>query len=230
MGAPSRSSPGSKPDNLRPTAIVANDPADHKGDLKAIGGSKSDHWNQIIANQTVQTLWTAHSKEPTLESQRKATVSALVGIGPKDEIEGMIAAQLLAAHNASMECYRRAMIESQSFDGRRENLSQANKLSRTYATLLDALNRHRGKGQQKVTVEHVHVHAGGQAVVGTVEHRGGGDRQKIEDQGHAKQIAHAPQPAMRSEDKEREPVPIARDAERPLPDARRTVSGCSEGE
>jgi predicted Kef-type K+ transport protein len=36
-------------------------------------------------------------------------------------------------------------------------LSQANKLSRTYAALLDALNRHRGKGQQKVTVEHVHV-------------------------------------------------------------------------
>jgi hypothetical protein len=44
-------------------------------------------------------------------------------------------------------------------------LNQANKLSRTYAVLLDALNRHRGKGQQKVTVEHVHVHAGGQAVV-----------------------------------------------------------------
>jgi hypothetical protein len=27
----------------------------------------------------------------------------------------------------------------------------------TSATLLEALNRHRGKGQQKVTVEHVHV-------------------------------------------------------------------------
>ena len=53
---------------------------------------------------------------------------------------------------------------------------QANKLSRTYAALLEALNRHRGKGQQKVTVEHVHVHAGGQAVVGMVDApaRGGG--------------------------------------------------------
>jgi hypothetical protein len=37
----------------------------------------------------------------------------------------------------------------QTFEGRRENLSQANKLSRTYAVLLDALNRHRGKGAQK---------------------------------------------------------------------------------
>jgi hypothetical protein len=34
--------------------------------------------------------------------------------------------------------------------------------------LLDALNRHRGKSQQKVTVEHVHVHSGGQAIVGAV--------------------------------------------------------------
>ena len=43
--------------------------------------------------------------------------------------------------------------------------------SRSYAVLLDALNRHCGKGQQKVTVEHVHVHSGGQAVVGMVVSR-----------------------------------------------------------
>ena len=128
-----------------------------------------------------------------------------------------------------MECYRRAMIGEQTFEGRRDNLSQANKLSRTYAMLLDALNRHRGKGQQKVTVEHVHVHSGGQAVVGVVETPGGGDRPKSEDQPHAKQIAHAPEPAMWSADKEREPVPVAGDAERPLPDARRAVAGRSEG-
>ena len=125
----------------------------------------------------------------------------------------MIAAQLLATHNAAMECYRRAMIPEQTLDGRRENLNQANKLARTYATLIEALNRHRGKGQQKVTVEHVHVHAGGQAVVGMVETPGGGDRAKSEEQPHAKQIAHAPQPAVWSADKEREPVPVASDAE-----------------
>src|SRR3954465_686898 len=35
-------------------------------------------------------------------------------------------------------------MSEQTFEARRENLSQANKLSRTYAALLDALNRHRG--------------------------------------------------------------------------------------
>ncbi len=109
---------------------------------------------------------------------RHATVDALMGIKPADELEGMLAAQLLACHNASMECYRRAMIGEQSFEGRRENLSQANKLSRTYASLLEALNRHRGKGHQKVTVEHVHVHQGAQAIVGNVTHQGGGGTTK----------------------------------------------------
>jgi hypothetical protein len=166
----------------------------------------SDDWNNILANQTMQTLWVKHSNDETIDRQLTATTAALIGVGPNDELEGMMAAQLIAAHNAAMECYRRSMLNEQTFEGRRENLNQANKLSRTYATLLEALNRHRGKGQQKVPVEHVHVHAGGQAVVGMVESPGGGDRPKSEDQPHAKQIAHAPQPEMWSDNKKREPL------------------------
>jgi hypothetical protein len=171
----------------------------------------------------------ARSEEEEQDRQRSATVVALAAIRPKDELEAMIAAQLLAAHNATMECYRRAMLREQTSDGRSENLNQANKLSRTYVVLLDALNRHRGKGQQKVTVEHVHVHSGGQAVVGMVGARGVGAHPKLEEQPHAKQIAYAPQPPMRSADKEREPVPVARDAERPVLPARRKVAGRSQG-
>jgi hypothetical protein len=33
---------------------------------------------------------------------------------------------------------------------------------------MEALDKHRGKGQQKITVEHVTVEAGGQAIVGNV--------------------------------------------------------------
>ena len=103
------------------------------------------------------------------------------------------------------------------------------KLLRTFAAQVEALQRYRGKGQQKVTVEHVHVHAGGQAVVGTIQTPGGGGQLKSEDQPHAKQIAHAPQPAVWSADKERQPLPVSGDAERPLPDARRDVPGRPKG-
>jgi hypothetical protein len=205
------------------TTVMANDPADRKGALKNIGGSQSDVWNKLLAEQSIETLWKQNSDVDTYRQQVNATVAALAGIGPRDELEGMMAAQLIAAHNATMECYRRAMIREQTFEGRRENLNQANKLSRTWATLLEALNRHRGKGQQKVTVEHVHVHAGGQAVVGMVATPGGGDRVKSEEQPHARQIAHAPEPALRSPDTARDAVPVTRHAERPLSDARRNL-------
>ena len=56
-----------------------------------------------------------------------------------------MAAQLIAAHNAAIECYRRAMIGEQTFEGRRENLNQANKLSRTWAMLLDCLTSIAGR-------------------------------------------------------------------------------------
>jgi len=212
----------------KPTAIVIDGSDDLKGVLKSLGGSQSDHWNTILANQTVQTLW-LHSDADARDRQYKATGAALAGIGPKDEIEGMIGAQLIAAHSAAMECYRRAMLFEQTFGGRRENLSQANKLSRTYAALLDALNRHRGKGQQKVTVEHVHVDSGGQAIVGTVERLPSTNSSRSENQHDARQITHAPQPAMRSPNAEREAVPVARDAERPMSNARRTIPGSTEG-
>jgi hypothetical protein len=179
--------------------------------LKVIGGSDSDEWNHVLVNQTMQTLWVKHSDDDQQQKLVNATISALKGIEPRDELEGMMAAQLVAAHNAAMECYRRAMIGEQTFEGRKENLNQANKLSRTWTTLLDALSKHRGKGQQKVTVEHVHVHAGGQAVVGTVEQPGGGERNRNEEQPHARQITHAPQPEMRSADPHRQAMPVSSD-------------------
>jgi hypothetical protein len=80
-----------------------------------------------------------------------------------------------------------------------------------------------------VTVEHVHVHSGGQAVVGMVGPPGGGAPPKREEQPHAKQIGYAPQLPMWSADKEREPVPIALNAERPVPTTRRKISGAPKG-
>jgi len=50
--------------------------------------------------------------------------------------------------------------------------SEQSALMRVFAEQLEALQRLRGKtGQQKVTVEHVHVHEGGKAIVGNVAGR-----------------------------------------------------------
>ncbi len=90
------------------------------------------------------------------------------GINPQDQIEGMLAIQMIGIHYAAMDCLKGAK-GSQYLDSRESYLNIATKLSRTFTAQMEALNRHRGKGQQKMTVEHVHVNAGGQAIIGNVQ-------------------------------------------------------------
>ena len=83
-------------------------------------------------------------------------------------------------------------------------------------------------GQQKMTVEHVHVYEGGQAIVGNVGTPGGGFAPKSKEQPHA--LEYAPGTTMPSADTTREPVSVAGDEERSMPNARRNVTGRTEGE
>ena len=180
--------------------------------LRSISGSDNDDFSNILVNQVVKALWRAHSDSDQQTQLVQGTLAAMIGMKPRDELEGMLIAQLIASYNAAMECYRRAMLGEQTFEGRRENLNQANKLCRTYAALTEALDRHRGKGQQRITVEHVNVHAGGQAIVGAVTAGGAGGEssQKSEQQTHTtREITHEPGIPMWSPDPEWETMPIA---------------------
>ena len=51
----------------------------------------------------------------------------------------------------------------------------ASRLLRAYTEQAQVLAKLKRGGEQTVRVEHVHVHASGQAVVGNVNHRGGGN-------------------------------------------------------
>jgi hypothetical protein len=89
-------------------------------------------------------------------------LSRLSEIGPREVVEAMLAAQMVATHEAAMECFRRAALAEQTFAGRELGLKCGDQLVRSFAALSDALDRHRGKGQPRVVrVEHVTVQAGG---------------------------------------------------------------------
>ena len=111
------------------------------------------------------------------EDQQKMLDNTLVGISdikPKDTIEAMLAAQMLAIHNATMRNLTRAngLLSSRSYkeiELGSKAFNVANKLARTYTMQMEALQRYRGKGQQKMVIEHVNVNSGGQAVIGNVE-------------------------------------------------------------
>jgi hypothetical protein len=203
-----------KPTPARKREVLNISPEDWKGRIKDLGGSMSDDFNNILINQAYKATWTAHSDDNDKVSQQIAICAALNGIRPRDEVEGMLAVQMVSIHNAAMECLRRSMIEQQTFEGRREALNQATKLSRTYTMQMEALARHRNKDGQKVRVEHVHVHPGAQAVVGVVEASGGGGQPKIESQSHAQTaVAHAPEQTLRGEDEVRDAVSVSGDGE-----------------
>jgi hypothetical protein len=55
------------------------------------------------------------------------------------------------------------MLPGQTDCGREMNLTHAAKLTRANAAQVEALAKHRNKGKQKITIEHVHVYQGGQA-------------------------------------------------------------------
>lgn len=137
---------------------------------KEATGTEKPTLNLRLIRQAVDALWMPEglSKEDAL-ARAQSAIELLQGIKPADEIEGMLATQMVSVHNAAMDCLRRAMFPEQTFAGRDLNLKHAAKLLSIYARQIDALNKHRGKGQQKVTVEHVHVEAGGQAMVGHIE-------------------------------------------------------------
>jgi len=179
---------------------------------QAISGVDDVEFTLNLIGQVFAAMWQANS--PIATSEREGTLAAMIDIKPRDALEGMLIGQAIASHNAAMECYRRAMLNEQTFEGRRENLNQGNKLSRTFAALIEALDRHRGKGQQRITVEHVNVHPGGQAIVGAVTSRSGSSPNSKEQAGATRAITHEPSTPMRSPDPEWEVMPIASGAEK----------------
>jgi hypothetical protein len=176
--------------------------------MDALGICEADFANWYLS-QIIEVA------KPGARADEKATNAILAGIAamrPRDEAEAMLIAQMIATHELAMTFARRLK--------RIENIPQQDsavngltKLTRTYAAQMEALKRYRSGGEQKMTVQHVHVAEGGQAIVGNVNApaEGVGARKKKEGQPHA--LGYAPGIAMPCPiEAEREAVPIAGDA------------------
>src|SRR5581483_7878265 len=99
----------------------------------------------------------------------KSALEMLANISPRNEMERMLAIEMIGTHNAQLECLRRAMIEGQHPDVVDTSVKLAARLGDLFVRQMDALDKHRGRGAQKITVEHVNVHSGGKAFVGVVD-------------------------------------------------------------
>ena len=143
-----------------PATIAANDREDLQGILlrlaggsqsndqalllRLAGGSRSNEWNARLVAQTVETLTADDADASERREQLEAVLRGMAGIGARDVLGGMMAAKLIVAHDAETDCYRLAK-NARNPDKRSDQLKLAIRLSRASATLLDALDRHRGK-------------------------------------------------------------------------------------
>ena len=126
-------------------------------------------------NEIAELLWVHEdASEAATHARIVRALELYESLEPADGAEGMLAMQMVGTHDAALECLRRAALSNQTFEGRDMALKHAHKLMTLYTQQLATLNKHRGKGQQKVTVEHVNVQAGGQAIVGHVVHGAAG--------------------------------------------------------
>jgi hypothetical protein len=106
--------------------------------------------------------------EPQSDAYYVKAIDLYESIEPTDGIEGMLAMQMVGTHNASLKCLRQAMACSQNLEAQKVYLSQAERLMGMYMRHVDALAKHRGRGQPNITVGLVNVESGGRAIVGNV--------------------------------------------------------------
>lgn len=131
--------------------------------MKALATTDTDFYKGLIS----QLVGAGTQGRLADEKGINFMLSVIKGVEPKDQLETMLAAQMAAVHMATMTFARR--LTHVDTITQQDSAERAfNKLARTFTTQMEALARYRGKGQQKMTVEHVHVHEGGQAIVGNV--------------------------------------------------------------
>jgi hypothetical protein len=138
-----------------------------KGERKDIGGADHDEWNDWLGLKTALAMPVNQNDEPLATEATVAVFSGMLDLKPTDPVEGIIISQLMAANQASLSMYRRAWSQSaEHFEARTKYLALADKAARTVVMLTERLDHHRGRGQQKILVQHTTVNAD-QAVVTT---------------------------------------------------------------
>jgi hypothetical protein len=159
-----------------------------------------------------------------------AALALIDGVRPQDEIEAMLAAHMAVTNIVLLELVARTRgsIAGHRYEGdgikRLDVLGNlTNKFMRTYTMQVEALTRKRRKGEQNIRLKHVHVHAGEQAIVGNVSHRGGRGTAKNEQRAYERAQekpttrAISDSPSVRSADEERETLPFTSDEQGTLP-------------
>lgn len=157
----------------------------------AFGGSDTDYGDLMVSG--VIDLAIRPNKGGGVDQKvANGVLATVTGIAPRNEVEGMLALQMVATHLAAIEMTKRAMLDQPNLQILDSVVNRATKLLRTFTAQAETLNRLRNGGKQHVTVQHQHVGViADKAVVGINAPAmvGGGGDVETEGQPHAKGAA-----------------------------------------
>lgn len=142
-----------------------------RNQLKTAFGTSSDAFVEVSLRQLQ-----AAARLPgdgISELAINAAIAMIVAVKPANEIEAALAVQAATVHMVAMAVMAR-IGGAHGGPHRLPGLASATaKLIRAYSTTVETLRRQRSGGDQNIRVEHVHVHDGGQAIVGAINSREG---------------------------------------------------------
>jgi len=143
----------------------------HRGALRlAFGNTLSDEFAEVMLGKLITALRPGpfdHLDEATLN----AAIAVISSINPQTELAALMVVQIVATSFVGLKFLSQSQrhmdeIYIDVYGG------FAIKLFRAEIELIQALDRHQRGNKQTMEVRHVHIHAGGQGVVGIVNAAG----------------------------------------------------------
>jgi len=130
--------------------------------------------NDLVRQISITKLGSLANRDKSSVAEMKKGISDMfANIKPQDDIEAMLVAQIIATHEATMVSFSHANAARSAGEVvskfRELSINQSVKLTRNYTILMQALAAYRNQvAVNNVKVKNVHVHDGGQAIVGNI--------------------------------------------------------------
>ena len=167
-----------KPSPLNDQCVAPTpDLESHRKRLReAFGNTMSDEFVEVLLGKLLEAL-----RPAALELLEQPTVNAALAIidsmCPQSELEALLAVQIIAAGFSGLRLLRQSQ-QQMTQDYIDVYGNYAIKLLRLQNEMIQTFDRYRRGNKQTVEVRHVHIHPGGQGVVGIInppgDREGGG--------------------------------------------------------
>jgi hypothetical protein len=145
-------------------------PAEAVAEALALSGSRSVMLADRLAEQ-VALCQPLPADEDRRSFRVAATVEMLKEMAPRNAMEGMLAGQMVAAHNMALALMSRAFRQDQPVKTVEAFLRQGTRTMALFTRQMELMTRQRGRQRQSLRIEHERVEDGGRVSVRAEEER-----------------------------------------------------------